>query len=182
MKSTVIMSIVVATLSLVLMFGPSVQAQTNGKDSISFKTILQAQSYSGSNINPIPAKSNFVFGASSPICPTNNCKQEFIDAFYSTSSPESPSVQGTLKIENKTTSTASTIKYSLIPFAGNFQATGMEEDRKTGHSITMFAGDFGLGGTNTIYAATTPEFKYRVSGTFDNTTKILTFQGIRNTS
>jgi hypothetical protein len=122
-------------------------------------------------------KSNFTFGSGSPLCPTNDCKQEFIGAFYSISTPESPSVQGTLKIENKTTSTPDIIKYSMIPFTGNFHVTGIEENRKTGHSVIMFSGDFGLGGTSTISAITSPEFKYSVTGIFDNTTKVLTFKG-----
>jgi hypothetical protein len=53
--------------------------------------------------------------------------------------------------------------------------TGMEENRKTGHSITEFTGDFGLGSTNAISAMTSPEFVYSITGTFDNTTKVLTF-------
>jgi hypothetical protein len=98
-------------------------------------------------------------------------------------SPFESSVQGTLKIENKTTSTPDIIKYNLIPFSGHFHITSIEENRKTGHSVMVFSGDFGLGGgTSTMYAAMNPEFKYNVNGTFDNTTKVLTFEGQRNTS
>jgi hypothetical protein len=47
----------------------------------------------------------------------------------------------------------------------------------------VFSGDFGLGGgTTTVDAAATPEYKYSVSGTFDNATKVLTFEGERNRS
>ena len=182
LKSFLIVNLLAAALLFPLIFENSVQAQTNGKDSISFKTTLQSPSYAGSPIIAIPQKSNFTFGSGSPLCPTNDCKQEFISALYSTSSPESPSVQGTLKIENKTTSTPDTIKYSVIPFAGNFHITGIEENRKTGHSVMMFSGDFGLGGTSTISAITNPEFKYSVTGSLDNTTKVLTFEGERSTS
>lgn len=74
-------------------------------------------------------------------------------------------------------------KRSLLRFQGNFHVTGMEENRKTGHSITEFSGDFGLGGgTSTLFATSGSELKYNVIGTFDNTTKILTFEGERNTS
>jgi hypothetical protein len=76
----------------------SVQAQTNGKDSISFKTTLQP---TGSTQFNIRQKSNFTFGPRSPLCPTNNCKQELVGAFYSIVISQSPSVQGTLKIETK---------------------------------------------------------------------------------
>jgi hypothetical protein len=55
-----------------------------------------------------------------------------IGATYSTYNPESPSVQDTLKIENKTTSTADIIKYIMVPFSGDFHVTGIEENRKTG--------------------------------------------------
>jgi hypothetical protein len=41
--------------------------------------------------------------------------------------------------------------------------TGIEENRKTGHTILVFSGDFGLGGANTIYAVASPEFKYSVN-------------------
>jgi hypothetical protein len=68
----------------------------------------------------IPQKSSFTFGSGSPICPTNDCKQEFITAAYNAFDPQSPLVTGTLKIENKTTSTAHTIKYNLIRFQGDF--------------------------------------------------------------
>jgi hypothetical protein len=105
-----------------------------------------------------------------------------LGAFYSISSLESLLVQGTLKIENKTTSTPDIIKYSVIPFAGNFHMTGMEENRKTAHSVMAFNGDFRLGGgTTTIDAAATPEYKYSVTGTFDNATKVLIFKEERNT-
>jgi hypothetical protein len=46
----------------------------------------------------------------------------------------------------------------------------------------MVSGDFALSGTNTTSAISNPEFKYSVIGTFDNTTKVLTFKGERNTS
>jgi len=151
-----------------------------GNDSISFKTTDLSPSYPGSTRLDIPQKSNFTFGSGSPLCPTNNCKQELIDAFYS-ASQDLPSVQGTLKIENKTTSTPDVIKYSMIPFAGNFQSTGVEENRKTGHSIIIFNGDFALGGASIISAMTSPEFKYNVTGTFDNATKVLTLGGKRST-
>jgi hypothetical protein len=68
----------------------------------------------------------------------------------------------------------------MIPFAGNFHVTGVEENRKTGHSIMVFSGDFGLGGISTVYAAASPEFKYSVNGTLDNITKVLTFEGERS--
>jgi hypothetical protein len=155
------------------------------KDSLSFKTTLQPPSHAGSEFLDIPQKSNFTFGSGSLLCSTNDCKQELIDAFYSMPSPQSPfqsSVQGTLKIENKTASTPDTIKYSIIPFAGHFQITSTEENRKTGNSVMIFSGDFSLGGTSTISAATTPEFKYNINGTFDNATRVLTFEGERSTS
>ena len=154
---------------------------TNRNDSISFRTTGLSPSYPGSTRLDIPQKSNFVFGSGSPICPTNNCKQELIDAFYSVSQ-DLPSVEGILKIENKTTSTPDVIKYSMIPFAGNFKTTGVEENRKTGHSIIKFSGDFGLGGASTISAMTSPQFKYNVTGTFDNATNVVTFEGRRSTS
>jgi hypothetical protein len=113
---------------------------------------------------------------------TNDCKQEFIDAFYGTV-PLSPSVQGTLKIENKTTSTPDIIKYSLISFASNFHVTGIEENTKTGHTVTEFDGDLNLGGgTSTMDAALNLQFKYSVTGTFDNATKALAFKGERGGS
>ena len=127
---------------------------TKKNDSISFKITLQSPSYPGSNTFDILLKSSFIFGSGSPLCPNNDCKQELIGATYNTYNPESPSVQGTLKIENKTTSTADIIK---------------EENRKTGNRVMVFNGDFGLGDTSTTNA----EFKYNVNGTFDNATKFL---------
>jgi hypothetical protein len=71
----------------------------------------------------------------------------------------------------------------VIPFYGNFHVIGIEENRKTGHSTIEFSGDLGLGGgTSTMDASMNPEFKYNVTGTFDNATKVLTFEGQRNTS
>jgi hypothetical protein len=125
----------------------TVQAQTNGKDSISFKTTLESPPYPTTHLR-ISQKSNITFGSGSPLCPTNDCKQEFIGAFYDIGSISS--VQGTLKIENKTTSTLDIIKYSMIPFYGNFHVTGIEENRKTGHSIMVFTGDIGLAGGTSI--------------------------------
>ena len=91
--------------------------------------------------------------------------------------------QTTLKIENKTTLTRDIIKYSLIPFAGNFYTTSIEENRKTANSVLVFSGDFGLGGGTTAADATaTPELKYRVTGSFDNATKVLNFEGERISS
>jgi hypothetical protein len=87
-----------------------------------------------------------------------------------------------LKIENKTTSTPDIIKYNLIPFSGHFHITSIEENRKTGHDVMIFSGDFGLGDTNSRFALSSPEFEYNVNGTFDNTTKVLSFGGQRNTS
>jgi hypothetical protein len=86
-----------------------------------------------------------------------------------------------LKIENKMTSTQDTIRYSMIAFVGNFHVTGTEENRKTGHSIVILSGDLGLGG-GTIPGIIHPEFTYNVNGTFDNITKVLAFEGERNTS
>jgi hypothetical protein len=158
-----------------------VQRQINGNDSISFKATLETRPYVSTQLS-IPQKSNFTFGSGSPLCPTNDCKQEFIDAFYDTGQL-SPSVQGTLKVENKTTSIPDIIKYSLISFVSNFHVTGIEENRKTGHNVIVFSGNFSLGdGTSTMDAAMNPEFKYNVNGTIDNTTKVLTFKGQRSTS
>jgi hypothetical protein len=152
-------------------------------DTISFKATLEPPSYSASTtFFDIPQRSNFTFGSESPICPTNDCKQEFITAAYNAFDPQSPLVTGTfgtLKIENKTTSTAQTIKYNLVRFQGDFHVTGIEEDRKTGNSVMAFSGDdFGFGSIT----STGPEFKYNVTGTFDNATNVLTFEGQRNTS
>jgi hypothetical protein len=150
----------------------------NKNDSISFKTILQSLSYPGSNAFDIRPKSNFTFGSGSPLCPTIDCKQELIGATYNTYSLESHSMQGTLKIENKTTSTPDIIKYSMVPFSGDFHVTGIEENRKTGDNVMVFNGDFGLVDTSVANA----EFKYSVNGIFDNATKVLTFEGQRSTS
>jgi hypothetical protein len=159
----------------------ALQPQMKNKDSISFRTTLESTSYPGSTQLNIPQKSSFTFGSKSPLCQTNDCKQELVNAFYS-ESPDSPGLQGTLKIENKTTSTPDIIKYSLIPFSGSFRITGIEENRKTGNTIMVFSGDFGLGGSSTISAAMSPEFKYDVKGTFDNTTRVLAFEGDRSIS
>lgn len=91
-----------------------VQPPVKKNDSISFKTTLQPAPYGGSYYLDIPQKSNFNFGPGSPLCPTNDCKQEFIMSSYNTYDPQSPLVTGTLKIENKTTSTTQTIKYNLV--------------------------------------------------------------------
>jgi hypothetical protein len=102
-------------------------------------------------------------------------------AAYNAFDPQSPLVTGTLKIENKTTSTAQTIKYSLIQFQGNFHVTGIEENRKTGNNVMALKGDVGFGNIapSPFYE---PEFKYNVTGTFDNATKVLAFKGERSTS
>jgi hypothetical protein len=70
--------------------GILIQSQTNNKnqDTISFKTTLKNKSYSGSKSNTVPDNSKFVFGSSSPICSKNDCKQEMIDAFYSSFGPD----------------------------------------------------------------------------------------------
>jgi hypothetical protein len=94
-----------------------VQSQTKNNDSISFKTTLESIAPpAGTFLTPlsltkldISQKSNFTFGSGSPLCPTNDCKQEVIGGFYDISRPLSPVIQGTLKIENKTTSTPDTI-------------------------------------------------------------------------
>ena len=60
---------------------------------LSFKTTLELTSqttYFG-----IPQKSNFIFGSGSPLCPTNDCKQEFIMAAYNAFDPQSPLATGT---------------------------------------------------------------------------------------
>lgn len=91
-----------------------------------------------------------------------------------------PVVTGTLKIENKTSSTANTIKFNLIPFRGDLHVTGIEENRKTGNSVMDLSGDFDFG---SIYLGSTgPRFNYNVNGTFDNATKVLAFEGQRSTS
>ena len=182
LKSTLIIGILSSVLLLPLFFEDDVQAQAIGKDSLSFETTVQP-SNEGDTLPGIPQRSNFTFGSGSPLCPANDCKQELIGAFYSITSPASPAIQGTLKIENKTTSTPVIIKYSVIPFAGNFDITSVEENRKTANSVLVFSGDFGLGGgTTPVDAITNPEFKYSVTGTFDNATKVLTFEGERITS
>jgi hypothetical protein len=86
----------------------AVQSQTKNNDSISFKTTLESIAPpAGTFLTPpsltkldILQKSNFIFGSGSPLCPTNDCKQEVIGAFYDISRPLSPVIQGTLKIEN----------------------------------------------------------------------------------
>ena len=153
------------------------QSQMKKNDSISYKATLESPSYPGSTTLDIPQKSSFVFG-SSPICPTNDCKQEFMSSSYSVFDPQSPLVSGTLKIENKTSSTADTIKYNLIPFRGDLHVTGIGENRKTGNSVMALSGDFDFG---SIYLGSTgPRFNYNVNGTFDNATKVLTFEGKRS--
>jgi hypothetical protein len=60
-----------------------------------------------------------------------------------------------------TTSTPDIIKYSLIPFAGNFHTTSIEENRNTANSVLLFSGDFGLGGgTTAVDAVMNPEFNW----------------------
>jgi hypothetical protein len=155
------------------------QPQIKKNDSISFKATLELPPYpSSTTFFGIPPKSNFTFGSGSPICPTNDCKQEFITAAYNAFDPQSPLVTGTLKIENNTTSTPQTIKYNLIRFQGNFHVTGIEEDRKTGNNVIALSGDFGFGSIT----STGPQINYNVTGTFDNATKVLNFEGERSTS
>ena len=45
----------------------------------------------------------------------------------------------------------------------------------------MLNGDLGLGG-GALPGIIHPKFTYNLNGTFDNTTKVLTFEGKRNTS
>jgi hypothetical protein len=154
------------------------QPQMNKNDSISFKATLEPTPSGSTTYFDIPQKSNFTFGSGNPICPTNDCKQEFIMSAYNTFDPQSPLVTGTLKIENKTTSTAQTIKYDLIRFQGDFHVTGIEEDRKTGNSVMALNGDFGFDSIT----SSSPQLKYNITGTFDNATKVLAFEGQRSTS
>lgn len=49
-------------------------------------------------------------------------------------------------------------------------------------SIIVISGDFGLGGTTAVDAITDPDFKYSVTGTFDNATGELNLAGERTTS
>jgi hypothetical protein len=146
---------------------------------LSFKATLELPAYpSSTTFFDIPPKSNFTFGSGSPICPTNDCKQELITATYNGFDPQSPLVTGTLKIENKTTSTSQTIKYNLIRFQGDFHITGIEEDRKIGNNVMTLSGDFGFGSIT----SSGPQIKYSITGNFDNATKVLTFKGQRNIS
>jgi hypothetical protein len=156
--------------------GAGTISMTKGNDSISFKTTLEPPFYAVITQLNIPQKSNFTFSSGNPLCPTNNCKQEVIGGFYDISRSLSPHIQGTLKIENKTTSTPDIIRYSMIPFIGDFQITGTEENRKMSHIVMIFNGDFGLGDTDNMPALISPEFKYNVTGSFDNSTKTLTFK------
>jgi hypothetical protein len=74
-------------------------------------------------------------------------------------------------------------KVQRYSFAGNFDITSIEENRKTANNILVFSDDFGLGGgTTAVDAVMNPEFKYSVTGTFDNATKVLNFEGERITS
>jgi hypothetical protein len=47
--------------------------------------------------------------------------------------------------------------------------------------VVILSGYLGLGGV-TIPGIIHPEFIYNVNGTFDNTTKVLAFEGERSTS
>ena len=81
LKSILAMSILLAAgllFPLIKNTTTAVEAQPKGKDSISFNTTLQP---TGSTQLNIPQKSNFTLGPGSPLCPTNNCKQELIGAF-----------------------------------------------------------------------------------------------------
>jgi hypothetical protein len=103
-------------------------------------------------------------------------------AAYNAFNPQSPLVTGTLKIENKTTSTAQTIKYNLIRFQGDFHVTGVEQDRKTGNSVMALNGNFGFGNITPGGGWYSPEFNYKVTGSFDNATRVLIFEGQRSIS
>jgi hypothetical protein len=49
----------------------------------------------------------------------------------------------------------------------------------------VFNGDFGLGGvtsTDRFTSVTDLEFKYNVTGTFDNAARVLSFEGQKSTS
>jgi hypothetical protein len=179
MLSISTLAILSSVLLFPIFFGNGVLAQADGKDSISLMTTVEPQSFPG-DIHPgIPQKSNFTFGSGSPLCPANDCKQELIEAIFTGGAY--PQILGSLKIENKTTSTPDIIKYSQIPFAGNFQITDVEENRKTGSSIIVFTGDLLClgGGTTELDATVNPEFKYRITGTYDNVTRDLKIEGDR---
>ena len=59
-----------------------------------------------------------------------------------------------------------------------FHVTGIEEDRKTRNSVMSLSGDFGFGSITSA----SQEIRYTVAGTSDNATKVLTFEGEKNTS
>lgn len=117
------------------------------------------------------------------ICPDRFCKQQLDEASFNTSPPASPDefyIYGTLKIQDKKASTDSIVAWKYYKTNGwSIKKTDIKEDIKNKQTTTMFDGILGIG---TLDAINNPDISYKIIGSFQEPSGVLTFTGKETTT
>ena len=156
---------------MVLIVLPSSFISKASSDTINIETKLKNGPFESSLY--FPDNTTVIFSDNSKICPDNDCKYEFTNGTFSPSALGKGEryLSGTLKIEDKATSTPNFTSYKYYKIGGTMAVAGTKASEK----ITDYRGDLGLDTEDPIFY---PELKYDSMIIYDGKTNLFSLLGI----
>jgi hypothetical protein len=119
------------------------------------------------------------FNSKNKICPDDNCKYEFTNGTFhpSTSGDDERYLSGSLKMEDKSKSTANFTSYKYYKLGGIMTPipAASHGNSKTGEKVINYRGDLGLDLEDPIFY---PDFKYDSTITYGETSRAFNLSGI----
>jgi|SoiMethySBSTD1v2_1073268.scaffolds.fasta_scaffold24787_2 hypothetical protein len=147
-------------------------------DSIAMKAKLKQGPFE-SNLYFPDNNTIIAFNSKNKICPDDNCKHEFTNGTFnpSASGQDERYLSGTLKMEDKSKSTANFTSYKYYKLGGVMTHTpaGSEGNSKMDEKITNYRGNLGIDPEDPIFY---PDFKYDSTITYGETSHAFNLTGI----
>jgi hypothetical protein len=143
-------------------------------DTIAIKAKLKKGTFESSLYFP-DTNTTITFSSNNKICPDNKCRYEFINGTFHPSvlGDNEKYLSGTLKIEDKVSSTPDFVSYKYYKLAGTMTPAGSKGNPD--QMIINYRGDLGLDTEDPIFY---PESKYNSTITYDENSNMFSLEGI----